>query len=86
MLMSYGFTDDQLSARLSRRLFTFALLHRYSNIAWYLERVPAPPGVSTLEELAETWYGVAERTGPRARKKESRPGGGKKIAKAGISS
>lgn len=32
-----------------------ALLHRYSNLRWYLERLPVP-GATTLEELACAWW------------------------------
>ncbi|MGE0786380.1 MAG: phosphotransferase family protein [Sandaracinaceae bacterium] len=34
---------------------TYALLHRYSNLRWYLERVPAR-GAETIEELAREWW------------------------------
>ena len=35
-----------------------ALLHRYSNLRWYLERLPAP-GATTLEQLADRWWPLA---------------------------
>ena len=60
-LLAYGYAHDQLSARLSARLLAYALLHRYSNLAWYLRRVPPPAGVHTLEGLAEHWWGVQDR-------------------------
>lgn len=40
----------------ARSFMTHALLHKYSNLRWYLERVPPPPAVRTLEELADTWW------------------------------
>lgn len=36
---------------------TWALLHRYSRLAWYLDLLPARPGVTTLEDLATQWFG-----------------------------
>ena len=43
-------------AGLSRRLCGYALLHRYSNLSWYLERMPARPGVDSFNALAEQWF------------------------------
>jgi hygromycin-B 7''-O-kinase len=43
-------------AGLSRRLCGYALLHRYSNLAWYLERMPERPGVDGFDALAEQWF------------------------------
>ena len=40
------------------RLMAHALLHRYSNLRWYLERLPVP-GATTLDQLAEAWWGTA---------------------------
>jgi hygromycin-B 7''-O-kinase len=38
------------------RVLAYTLLHRYSNLAWYLREVP-PDGARTLEELAYAWFG-----------------------------
>ena len=38
------------------RLMAWCLLHRYSNLRWYLTRLPVPAGVETLEGLAEAWF------------------------------
>ncbi|MFF8899770.1 phosphotransferase [Streptomyces lydicus] len=40
-----------------RELLALTLLHRCSNLPWYLRELPAPPQ-PTLESLAETWFGV----------------------------
>jgi len=33
----------------------WALLHRYSNLPWYLQRLPTQ-GAATLEQLAARWW------------------------------
>ncbi|WP_367130517.1 phosphotransferase family protein [Saccharothrix sp. HUAS TT1] len=38
-----------------RRVLAYALLHVYSNLAWYLRE--APTRARTLDELAEHWFG-----------------------------
>lgn len=40
----------------ARMFMTHALLHKYSNLRWYLERVPPPSAVRTLEALANCWW------------------------------
>jgi hygromycin-B 7''-O-kinase len=40
----------------ARVVMAYALLHKYSKLTWYLERVPPPPTVKTLEELARVWW------------------------------
>jgi hygromycin-B 7''-O-kinase len=46
-----------LEPGLPQRLLAMALLHRYANLRWYLQRLPAP-GARTLEALAERWFGI----------------------------
>jgi hygromycin-B 7''-O-kinase len=55
VLRAYGYALHQLDEALQCRLMAYALLHRYSNLRWYLERLPAP-GATTLEELATRWW------------------------------
>ncbi|HEU4724954.1 MAG TPA: aminoglycoside 3'-phosphotransferase/choline kinase family protein [Candidatus Eisenbacteria bacterium] len=38
------------------RTMAYALLHRYSNLRWYLERLPAIDGAGDLESLARRWF------------------------------
>jgi len=52
-LTSYG---HGLDAGLSRRLLAWLLLHRYSCLPRYLERLPRPPE-PTLDALADRWFG-----------------------------
>ena len=54
-LRVYGYRDDLLDAALQNRLMAYAVLHRYSKLRWYLERLPAPQAV-TLEHLAVRWW------------------------------
>jgi hygromycin-B 7''-O-kinase len=54
-LRAYGYRDNQLDAGLQNRLMAYAILHRYSNLPWYLERLPAR-GATTLEQLAARWW------------------------------
>ncbi|HET9978155.1 MAG TPA: aminoglycoside 3'-phosphotransferase/choline kinase family protein [Burkholderiaceae bacterium] len=56
-LRAYGYAPHALDEALQNRLMAYALLHRYSNLRWYLERLPAP-GASTLEQLAATWWAL----------------------------
>jgi hygromycin-B 7''-O-kinase len=54
-LLAYGYTEDQLDAGLRRRLLGWLLLHYYSNLPVYLNRLPAP-GEPTLEAVADRWF------------------------------
>lgn len=60
VLRAYGYSPEALDRDLERRLLAYALLHRYSNLGWYLERLPADHGLTTLDELATYWFGVQE--------------------------
>ena len=54
-LLAYGYRSDQLNTALQCRLMAYAMLHRYSNLRWYLERLPAQ-GASSFEQLAARWW------------------------------
>jgi hygromycin-B 7''-O-kinase len=57
-LRAYGHADEALDdVALPCRLMAHALLHRYSNLRWYLERLPVP-GATTLEQLAARWWAL----------------------------
>ena len=43
--------------KLANRLMAMALLHRYSNLPWYLQRLPLP-GAQRLEQLAAHWWNL----------------------------
>lgn len=52
-LDAYGAeVDDELPLR----VMAYALLHRYSNLRWYLERLPVPDEIRDLESLAHRWF------------------------------
>lgn len=43
-------------AALARRLLAYALLHRYSHLGWYMQRMPPRPGVDSFDALARQWF------------------------------
>jgi hygromycin-B 7''-O-kinase len=54
-LTAYGYPRDRLGRTLRRRLLAWTLLHRYSNLAWYLRRLPEPDRPA-LDALADRWF------------------------------
>ncbi|MEQ1804249.1 MAG: aminoglycoside 3'-phosphotransferase/choline kinase family protein [Burkholderiaceae bacterium] len=56
-LRAYGLADGELNPALACRFMAHALLHRYSNLPWYLQRLP-PRGATTLEDLAQRWWAL----------------------------
>jgi hygromycin-B 7''-O-kinase len=54
-LCGYGYAEADLEPELRRRIMAYALLHRYSNLKWYLETVPAESAI-TLDDLAAEWF------------------------------
>ena len=59
VLRAYGYAEATLDEALPCRLMAHAILHRYSNLRWYLERLPAN-GATTLERLAQRWWPLAD--------------------------
>lgn len=57
LLRAYGYRDDQLDEAFARRLLAYAIVHRYSNLRWYLERLP-PLDAPTLDALARQGWGT----------------------------
>lgn len=55
--LAYGYAEGALDGALQRRLLAYALLHRYSNLRWYLERLPAP-GETSLDAPAARWWAL----------------------------
>jgi hygromycin-B 7''-O-kinase len=55
VLLAYGYAPHALDEALQCRFMAHALLHRYSNLRWYLERLPAGDA-TTLEQLAVRWW------------------------------
>jgi hygromycin-B 7''-O-kinase len=57
-LRAYGYAEATLDdGALPCRLMAHALLHRYCNLRWYLERLPVA-GATTLEQLAARWWAL----------------------------
>jgi hygromycin-B 7''-O-kinase len=56
-LRAYGYAAHQLDDGLQCRFMAYALLHRYANLRWYLERIPAGDATS-LEALARRWWAL----------------------------
>ena len=55
ILRAYGYAEAALDSALQNRLMAQALLHRYSNLPWYLQRLPLPDA-HRLEQLAAHWW------------------------------
>lgn len=53
LLRAYGAPADDA---LPMRVMAYALLHRYSNLRWYLERIPQFEHDGNLERLAREWF------------------------------
>jgi hygromycin-B 7''-O-kinase len=54
-LTAYGYHHDQLGPDLRRRLLAWGILHRYSNLRWWMQRLP-DPAQPTLDALADCWF------------------------------
>jgi hygromycin-B 7''-O-kinase len=52
--LGYG-NLQSVDREFKRRIMAYALLHKYSNLKWYLEFMPR---ADSLEELAEKWWAV----------------------------
>lgn len=51
----YGNLELAEQHKFRRRIMAYTLLHRYSNLNWYLQFMPK---ADRLEELADLWWGV----------------------------
>lgn len=56
-LSSYGYADSDLTDDLRRRIMMWLLLHRYSNLSWFLTLIPGTSNLTKLEELEQYWFG-----------------------------
>jgi hygromycin-B 7''-O-kinase len=54
-MRAYGYPADALDVAWRRRMMAWTLLHYYSNLARYLQQLPAP-AEPTLESLADRWF------------------------------
>jgi hygromycin-B 7''-O-kinase len=55
-LAAYGLARTARDPEMPRRVMAYALLHRYSNLRWYLDTIP-PRAATTLDALAQEWFG-----------------------------
>ncbi len=55
-LYAYGRSDAIGDDAFARRLLAYTLLHRYSNLPWYMQRMPPDPGQVDLDALAQRWF------------------------------
>ena len=55
-MAGYGHPPSDTGPAFARRLLAYALLHRYSNLPWYLKRIPPPANAITLDALADAWF------------------------------
>lgn len=51
----YGNLEESRRVDFRRRIMAYTLLHRYSNLNWYLQFMPK---AERLEDLADLWWGV----------------------------
>jgi len=58
LLRAYGLAEVDLDEALEQRLLAYGILHRYSDLPWYLSRIPAPPGLRDLTLLGRHFWGV----------------------------
>ncbi len=57
-LTSYGYQPEQLGPDLRRRLLALGILHKYSNLSWWMQRLPEPAR-PTLDALADCWFATS---------------------------
>lgn len=58
-LAGYGYDRDRLGdPDLRRRLLAWGILHRYSNLRWWMRRLPEPSRPA-LDALADRWFATS---------------------------
>lgn len=57
-LSSYGYRDTELTEQLSRRIMKLLLLHRYSNLKWFMTLIPREINLSNLHQLEQYWFSL----------------------------
>jgi len=57
-LESYGFAQSELNPKLSRRIMILLLLHRYSNLNWFMSLFQIPKKITKLGQLEELWFAL----------------------------
>ena len=62
-LDGYGLAGTGMTDGLRHRIMSYILIHRYSNLDWYLSFMPGCPEAETLDELMDAWL-CFEASGP----------------------
>ena len=57
-LASYGYSHTELTDELSRKVMGLMLLHRYSNLKWFITFLPEDVQFTELRQLEQYWYGL----------------------------
>jgi hygromycin-B 7''-O-kinase len=60
-LEGYGYPAGEERLRLPERIMAHTLLHRYSNLVWYLKFMPEFRSGETFDTLARRWFGLEVR-------------------------
>ncbi|MBE4906457.1 aminoglycoside 3'-phosphotransferase/choline kinase family protein [Bacillus luteolus] len=55
-LLSYGFREEELTDSFRKKLMTYTLLHRFSNIEYYISRNPDALKCNNFEELSRQLF------------------------------
>jgi hygromycin-B 7''-O-kinase len=55
-LLSYGYSEDQLTPELQNRKMLYLLLHRYVGLNWAMKRMPSTSSAKTIEDIASVWF------------------------------
>ena len=54
-LTAYAYHRDQFGPEFRRRLLAWGIVHRHSNLAWWMRRLPEP-AQPVLGALADRWF------------------------------
>jgi hygromycin-B 7''-O-kinase len=63
-LDGYGYARSERGRGLAERVMAYTLMHRYSNLIWYLRFMPQPERHDTFASLATRWFGTESESVP----------------------
>jgi hygromycin-B 7''-O-kinase len=55
-LISYGFLEEELNDSLRKKLMIYTILHRFSNLNYYISKNPKAVNVERYEELSKQLF------------------------------
>ena len=58
VLLAYGYSEEELGSELANRFLAYTIIHRYSNLPWFLSLLPPGHTMTKLEDLADHWWGT----------------------------